>query len=251
MQLIIYIIIGFFAEMIDGTLGMAYGVSCRTFLKTFTNIPSGIISAIIHYAEIPTSFISMLSHIKSKNIDKVKFINLLFVGIIGSIIGAYVITLNFKYIELAIDIYLIIMGIIIISKAFADKKIKNINNKLNIRFLGFLGGFFDASGGGGWGPIVTSTLLSNCDNPQKIIGTVNSAEFFITLSSSITFIIFIKNVKSYLLIIIGLIIGGIIAAPIATKLCQKINEKKLYFIVGLILIILSINNIRYILFKEV
>lgn len=244
MQLILYVIIGFFAQMIDGTLGMAYGISCRSFLKTFTNIPSGIISAVVHYAEIPTTFASILSHIKYKNIDKKLFVNLVFTGVIGSIIGAYIITLNFNWIELIVDIYLVIMGIVIFNKGL--KKInnkKNLNNKYYIRFLGFVGAFFDASGGGGWGPIVTASLLSNSDNPKMILGTVNSSEFFITLTSAITFILFITNIKKNLLIIIGLIIGGVLAAPLAAKLCQKIEDKKLYVLVGLMLIALNVYNI--------
>ena len=103
--IITYIIIGFFAQLIDGSLGMAYGVSCRTFLNIFGKVPSNIISAIIHYAEIPTSFVSMISHIKFKNINKTLFCNLVIPGILGGIIGSYVITLNLGWIELGIDIY--------------------------------------------------------------------------------------------------------------------------------------------------
>ncbi len=243
-MIIIYIIIGFVAQMIDGMLGMAYGVSCRTFLNTFAHVPSNIVSAVVHYAEIPTSFVSMISHIKFKNVNRKLFINLLIPGIIGSIIGAYLITLNIKIIEVIIDIYLIIMGILILRKAFINKKKStNFNNPLYIKFLGLIGAFFDASGGGGWGPIVTGSLLSNSDNPKEIIGTVNSSEFFITLSSSITFLLLITNIKKYLLIIIGLTIGGVIAAPIAARLCKKISERKLYFFIGILLIFLNIYNI--------
>lgn len=244
MQFILYIIIGFVAQMIDGTLGMAYGVSCRTFLTTFANIPHNISSALVHYAEIPTSFTLMLSHMKMKNIDKKIFIQLITTGIIGSILGAYIIVLNFIWIEIIVDIYLIIMGIVVLSKGINLKKKRKIKeSKPYIYFLGFIGAFFDASGGGGYGPIVNGTLLSNTDNPKKTIGTVNSSEFFITLSSSITFIFFITNIKKYLLILFGLVIGGVIASPIAAKLCMKLNEKKLYILTGLMLIILNIYNI--------
>ena len=184
MQVVLYVIIGFFAQLIDGTLGMAYGVSCRTFLNTFAKIPSGVVSAVVHYAEIPTSFTSMICHIKYKNIDKKLFMNLLIPGIIGSVIGAYIITFSFNFIELIIDIYLILMGIIVFSKGLNKIKRNSItSNKVYIRFLGFIGAFFDASGGGGWGPIVTGSLLTGSDNPKKTIGTVNSSEFFVTLSS--------------------------------------------------------------------
>lgn len=244
MQLIMYTFIGFIAQLIDGTLGMAYGVSCRTFLNTFTKVPHKVLSAIVHYAEVPTTFVSMISHIKLKNIDKRLFVNLLLPGIIGSIIGAYLITLDFDWIELVIDVYLIIMGIIICLKAFTRfKGISYIKNNKIIKLLGFVGAFFDSSGGGGWGPIVTGSLISQSEKPQRIIGTVNSTEFFITLSSSITFILFITNIEKYVIVILGLIIGGILGAPIAARLCKTINNRYLYILVGLLLIILNVYNI--------
>lgn len=243
-MIVIYIIIGFIAQLIDGTLGIGYGVCCRTFLKAFANVPSKVISSVVHFAEVPTSFISMIAHFKYKNIDKKLFINLIFPGIIGSIIGAYIVILNFNWIELIIDFYLIIMGFVILVKSFnKNNNYKKINNKYFIRFLGFIGAFFDASGGGGWGPIVAANLLKNSNDPKKIIGTVNATEFFVTLSSSITFIIFIVNIKKYLLIVLGLIIGGIIAAPLSAKLCKRRKDKKIYFIVGLLLIVLNIYNL--------
>lgn len=248
MELILYIVIGFIAQMIDGTLGMAYGVSCRTFLTTFANVPYHISSALVHYAELPTSFASMISHIKLKNIDKKKFIQLSTTGIIGSIIGAYVIILKFQWIEIIVDIYLIIIGVVVFLKGFSkDKKNKNVQEKKYLFILGLVGGFFDASGGGGYGPIVTGSLLSSTDNPKKTIGTVNSSEFFITLASSITFIFFITNIKIYFKIVMGLIIGGVIASPIATKLCMKLEEKKIYLLTGLLLIIINIYNLIYII----
>ena len=244
MELVLYIIIGFIAQMIDGTLGMAYGVSCRTLLKTLVKAPSSVVSAIVHYAEVPSSFASMISHIKYKNVDKELLKKLIVPGIVGSIIGAYIITYNSIWIEIVIDIYLIVIGIFIVAKGLNKKTNKKTNkSKHYIQFLGFFGAFFDASGGGGWGPIVTGSLMTCTDNPKQIIGTINASEFFITLSSSIAFFIFVTNIKKYLIIIIGLIIGGVLAAPIAAKLCLKVKEKILYIIVGLLLIILNCYNI--------
>lgn len=243
-MLITYIIIGFFAQLIDGSLGMAYGVSCRTFLNIFGKVPSNIISAIIHYAEIPTSFVSMISHIKFKNINKTLFCNLVIPGILGGIIGSYVITLNLGWIELGIDIYLMIMGVIILKKSILSiSKNKLVNNKIYIRILGFIGAIFDVSGGGGWGPIVTGSLLIDADNPKEIIGTVNSSEFLISLFSSISFLLLITNIKEYFIVVIGLLIGGVIAAPISVRLCQKIANEKLYIIVGVLMIVLNGYNI--------
>ena len=244
MKILLYIIVGFIAQMIDGTMGMAYGVTCRTFLATFVRVPTSIVSAIVHYAEIPTSFSSMICHIKYKNIDKKMLIQLISTGVFGSIIGAYLITFSFNWIEIIVDVYLIIIGFMIILKCFIkNSKAKEKKSNIFIYILGFVGSFFDASGGGGYGPIVTGTLVSSSDSPKKVIGTVNSSEFFVTLTSSITFILLIANIKKYILIIIGLIIGGVIASPIAAKLCMKLNEKKLFFSVGLLLIILNLYNI--------
>lgn len=244
MKLLLYIVVGFIAQMIDGTIGMAYGVTCRTFLSTFVKIPSNVISSVVHYAEIPTSFSSMIAHIKYKNINKKMFIQLISTGIFGSIIGAYLITLNFGWIELVVDAYLVVIGFLILSKAIMKKNKKRIIKKnIYIYLLGFIGSFFDASGGGGYGPIVTGTLISKSDDPKKVIGTVNSSEFFVTLTSSITFVLLIANIKQYLLIIVGLIIGGVLAAPFAAKLCLKIKEKNIFILTGTMLIILNIYNI--------
>lgn len=243
MEIIIYIIIGFLAQMIDGMLGMGYGVSCRTFLSIFLKTPTSISSALVHYAELPSSFTSMLCHIKLKNVDKKVFLNLVIPGVIGSLIGAYLITIDLSIIEILIDIYLIIIGIVIISKAFKKNHKKKIYNKNNYLTLGFLGGFFDASGGGGYGPIVTGTLVANNDDVKKTIGTVNASEFFVTLASSIMLLLMISNIKEYLLVVIGLMIGGVIASPVAAKLCLKIKKEKMFILVGLLLIICNIYNL--------
>lgn len=242
MQIIVYIIIGFVAEIVDGTLGMAYGISCRTFIKTFTNVPMEFISPIIHYAEGPTALMSMISNIRYKNIDKEVFNSLLFTGIFGGLLGAYIISLKINWIELIVNIYLILMGIIIIYKSITEINHCFIKNENHIRILGFIAAFLDAGGGGGWGPIVTSSLLTNNIPTKKVIGTVNSVEFFVTLSASIGFLLFISNIKKYLIIILGLIIGGVLAAPLSVKACQKISSKKLNIIIGIVLIILNTYN---------
>lgn len=242
MMILIYIIVGFIAEMIDGTLGMAYGVSCRTFIKTFTGVPSEAISPIIHYAEIPTTLLSMISHIRYKNIDKKIFKNLLVTGIIGGFLGSYIISLKINLIEFIINIYLIIMGIIILCTLIKKNKICLMKSKVYIKILGFVASFLDAIGGGGWGPITTGSLLNTDIPTKKVIGTVNATEFFVTLSSSISFILFISNIKKYLIVTIGLIIGGSIAAPLSAKLCQKISNEKLSLLIGILLIILNFYN---------
>lgn len=250
MEFVLYTVIGFIAQMIDGTLGMAYGVSCRTFLSVIMKIPHNISSALVHYAEIPTSLTSMIYHLKLKNIDKKTFIKLITTGILGSVLGTYIITLDFSWMEIVVDIYLIIIGIIVFTKGLnVSSKNKIKKSKTYIYTLGFIGALLDVGGGGGYGPIVTGSLLSTSDNPKKVIGTVNSSEFFIALSSSITFMLFISNIKKYIIILVGLIIGGVIASPFAARLCMKIENKKLYMLTGIMLVSLNIYNIINLIIK--
>lgn len=242
--LIICCIIGFFAQMIDGTMGMAYGVSSNTFLRTFAGLPSAVASASVHFAEMFTTLVSGISHFKLKNVNKHLFFMLLIPGIIGGILGAYILV-NFysdKWDPL-IDIYLIIMGFVVLLKLFKkERKVREPGRYVYI--LGLIGGFFDAVGGGGWGPVVTSTLVATNHDVKKTIGSVNAAEFFVTVAQSATFVLtmrtaFIENMYS----ILGLIIGGIIAAPFAALLCKKIPVKPLLGIVGGLIIVTNVYSL--------
>ena len=241
-KLIIYILIGFMAQMIDGSLGMAYGVSCRTFLRTVAKLPSSIASAVIHIAEIPSSLVSGISHYKIGNVDKKLLPKLLIPGMIGGVLGAWILVDLGDRIAAVIDIYLIVMGIIILRKAIKAGEISHLSDKL-IPPLGFAGGFLDAVGGGGWGPVVTSTMVAAGEDVKKTIGTVNAAEFLVTIAETTTFAIFISDFSNYGYIIIGLIIGGVVAAPIAAKLCSIIPARILMAIVGAVIIALNIINL--------
>lgn len=244
MSFLLYVLVGFLAQIIDGTLGMAYGVSCRTFLSTFCRVPSKVVSAVVHYAEVPVSLSSFISNLKFKNIDKQIFLKLTLFGISGSIVGAFLVTKYIWIFSIIIDIYLIIMGAIILSKGFKNDNIKkDIKNKFYLPILGFIGAFCDAIGGGGYGPIVTGSLIAKNGNTKKIIGSVNSSEFFVTLSSSIVFLLLINDFSNYFKVIIGLIIGGIIASPIAVKICLCVKEKILFIIVGFLLMTLNLYNL--------
>jgi len=238
-NIFIFIIFGFIAQMIDGALGMGYGVSLNTLFLTLGFSPA-LASACVHTSEIFTTAISGLSHFKMGNVDRRIFLKLLIPGILGGILGAYILTeLPGNKIKPFISIYLLIMGLRILWQVF--KKVYKTDAKIRVIPLGLIGGFFDAIGGGGWGPIVTTTLVANGNNPRYAIGSVNSAEFFITFAESITFFTMIGT----LLIdhwgkIIGLMIGGIIAAPLAAYVCRKIKTQLLMLIVGVFIIILSI-----------
>lgn len=235
----IFLTVGILAQMIDGTLGMAYGVSCNTFLR-LANIPSAVASASVHLAEVFTTLVSGISHFKMKNVDKKLFYSLIVPGVIGGVIGAYLLSnIDDKYISPIISAYLIIMGFIIFFKALRkNQKKKAIGNA--VYPLAFAGGLSDAMGGGGWGPVVTSTLVAADQDVRTTIGSVNAAEFFVTVAESITFFLSLGNITDQLIPITGLIIGGIIAAPLAAYLCKKIPVRPLLGGVGLLIIIVNI-----------
>jgi len=237
--MIVYIIVGFIAQIIDGALGMAYGVTSTTFLLSM-GIPPVAASASVHSAEVFTSGISGLAHLKFGNVDKKLFKKLLIPGIIGGILGAYILTVvPGKTIKPFVAFYLLIMGLIILRKAF--KKVEQKEVKTKLLPLGVSGGFFDAIGGGGWGPIVTSTLVARGHNPRFSIGSVNLAEFFVTVAEVATFLTIIGLVHWQ--IIVGLIIGGVMAAPLAAYVCKRLPSRALMIMVGLIIMALSIRTI--------
>ena len=150
--------IGFLVQIIDGSLGMAYGVSATTFLIS-TGVSPKIASASVHMSELFTTLVSGLAHLKFKNVNKSLMKKLVFPGIIGGVIGAYIlINVSSEAIKLIVNIYLIIMGFIILIKAFTKIVYKELESK-KIWILGLIGGFLDAIGGG-WGPVVTTTLVT-------------------------------------------------------------------------------------------
>jgi len=245
-KLLAYVAVGFIAQIIDGALGMAYGVSCTSFLLS-VGVPPALASASVKSAEVFTTFVSGISHFRLGNVDKKIFLKLLIPGVLGGIIGAYVLTnLPGNVLKPYISAYLLIMGIRIIYKAVKEfnKEPRDIGN--GIYPLGFIGGMMDAIGGGGWGPIVTTTLVARGNSARFTIGSVNASEFFMTLAQVITFS-FLLTITSWD-IIIGLLIGGVIAAPLAAFICKKLEPKKLMLLVGILISILSIRTIYLAIF---
>jgi uncharacterized membrane protein YfcA len=229
--------VGFFAQLIDGVCGMGYGVISTSFLLFITKLTPSIISAIVHTAEVPISLTSGLSHFKFGNVDKKLFKSLVIPGCIAAVLGVYLlVSLPLWFIQPAINFYLIIMGCIILLRAFG---INLFMRKINRVLLGCLGGFIDSLGGG-WGPVVTSTLIANGEDPKKTIGSVNLSEFFITITQSATFFLLIGLIN--LNIIIAFLIGGLIAAPLGAYLCKRIDTKILMIIVGILIIFLNIRT---------
>lgn len=233
---LIFLLIGFLAQLIDGALGMAYGLTTTSFLLNF-GFPPVTASAITHAAECVTTGLSALAHHRLGNVNRSLFFKLLLPGMIGAIIGVFILTrVDNDLIKPIISIYLLVMGLIVISKAFTVFPPQSTEHHLIP--LGFGGAFMDAIGGGGWGPIVTSTLLARGHDPRTTIGSVNACEFFIATTVSIAF--FMNNVIVGWQVILALAIGGAIAAPIGAYLCKHVPVKILLFIVGTLIIGLSL-----------
>jgi len=238
---LIFILGGFIAQMVDGALGMAYGVTATTFLLSFGIAPAAA-SASVHASEIFTTGASGLMHLKFKNVNAKLFKHLLIPGIIGAIIGAYILSSFQSYasiIKPIVSVYTLILGIVIITKAI--KKLKEKKKIKRIGGLAFVGAFLDSIGGGGWGPIVSSTLIARGRSFRYTVGSVNLAEFFITLASSITFFTVIGI--HHWSVIAGLVIGGMIAAPFAAYMTSKIPVRAGLIIVGIVVVIVSLRNI--------
>lgn len=242
-SILLYILAGFVAQMIDGALGMAYGVTATTFLLSFGITPAAS-SASVHASEVFTSGVSGLMHLKFGNVNTKLFKSLLIPGVIGAILGAYILSSFEQYnhiITPLVSVYTLVLGAIILVKALRKHRERQRIRK--IFPLAMAGGFLDSIGGGGWGPIVASTLIARGRNPRYTIGSVNLAEFFIALSSSLTFVTIIG--LTHWAIIVGLIIGGVIAAPIAAYLANKIPTKTIMILVGLVVIILSLKRLFF------
>lgn len=238
-EFLTYLLVGFVAQMIDGALGMAYGVSSTSFLIS-AGVSPAIASVSVHMSEVITTGISGLSHWKLGNVNKRLFRKLVIPGALGGAAGAYVLTsFDGDIIKPYVSVYLLIMGILIISKAF--KKVIAFKDPQRIHWLALLGGFIDASGGGGWGPLVTTTLLSSGNHPRFAIGTVNAAEFLVALIASGTFIMLI-GINSWQ-VVVGLMVGGTIAAPLGAYVCRKINLRIAMILVGLVIIVLSVRTL--------
>lgn len=240
-SIVIFIVVGFIAQIIDGALGMAYGVSSNSFLLGI-GIPPAAASASVHMAEVVTTAISGFSHWKLGNLDTSLIKKLIIPGALGAVLGAYILTnLPGDVLKPFIAVYLLIMGVVIVTKGLkkdhTEQKVVS-----HISTLGVIGGFFDAIGGGGWGPIVTSTLVARGNNPRLTIGSVNFSEFFITFAQSVVFV-FSLQFSEYWKIIVGLLIGGAIAAPLAALVTKRLPVRQLMLMVGILIIALSIRTL--------
>lgn len=235
-EFLLFCLAGFIAQLIDGTLGMAYGVSCSTILLQL-GISPAVASASVHAAEVFTTGVSGLSHLYFKNVDKHLFIRLAIPGIIGAMLGAFLLSrvLDGNVVKPFIAGYLLVLGILILIKSIREPLFKEEIKR--VAPLGFFGGLLDAIGGGGWGPVVTSNIIHRGKTPQMTIGTVNTAEFFVAFFSTGVFLFFL-GLEGWK-IILGLILGGVLAAPVGPYLIKFIRPRALMVIVGIFIILTS------------
>jgi uncharacterized membrane protein YfcA len=235
------LLFGAVAALIDGSLGMAYGVTGTAFLLGYGISPVKAV-AYIHIAEIFVSGSSGLNHWKIGNIDTKLFKKLLIPGIIGAILGALIIAkVKIPYLSIIISIYLLFMGIFLVAKAYSKIKLQFKQNNSVVIPLAVTGGFVDGAGGGGWGPVVTTSLLGGKMEPKKVIGTVNASEFFINLASAVSLLFLVKVTDWEALA--GLIIGGFLVAPYAARVTSKMSVKMILTFVGLLITVISLRKI--------
>lgn len=234
-DLLLYIAIGFAAQLVDGALGMAYGVIASSLLLGF-GVPPAVTSATVHAAECFTTGASAASHHAFGNIDRRLFRRLLLPGIIGAGVGAYLLaSLPGDALRPWIAGYLLLMGGVIIYKAFRDFPPARVTS--HVAPLGLFGALVDAMGGGGWGPIVSSNLLARGNGLRLTVGTVAAVEFFVTLTASLVFLLTLG--LGHWEIILGLALGGVVAAPLGAWLVRRVRPRPMLVLVGLLVIALS------------
>ena len=232
-----FIAVGFAAQLVDGALGMAFGVISNTLLVGFLGVPPALASQRVHVVECFTTATSGISHLLHKNVDARLFFRLLIPGVVGGICGAYLLTsLDAGIVKPFVLLYLAGIGVYLLARGILyppqQKEAKHIAP------LGLLGGFLDAAGGGGWGPVVTSNLLVQGAEPRRVVGTVNTVEFFLTITVSAAFI-WRLGIADLVGATLGLLIGGVAAAPFGAYAAKRIPAKAMLIMVGVVLTITS------------
>ena len=235
-----FIAIGFAAQLVDGALGMAFGVITNTLLVSVLGIAPARASASVHLVETFTTAASAVSHIAHRNVDWRLFSRLVLPGMAGGVAGAYLLSnIDASVARPFVMAYLTAIGFYLVWRAWRIDHGREYKSATVIAPLGLVGGFLDAAGGGGWGPVVTSNQLVQGSEPRKTIGTVNTAEFFLTTTISIAFIVTL-GLEAFTIAAVGLIIGGLLAAPLGAILVKRIPAKRLLTMVGIVLIATSI-----------
>ena len=232
-----FIAVGFAAQLVDGALGMAFGVISNTMLVAVLGVPPAQASARVHLVECFTTAVSGISHLFHGNVDKALFFRLLIPGVIGGVLGAYVLTsLDASVVKPFVLLYLTGIGIYLLIRGLLYPPEGRVAK--HVAPLGLLGGFLDAAGGGGWGPVVTSNLLIQGADPRKVVGTVNTVEFFLTICVSAAFI-YKLGFADIAGATLGLLIGGIAAAPFGAYAAKRFAAKHMLIRVGIVLTLTS------------
>jgi len=237
---VLFVCVGFLAQLVDGALGMAYGVVSASVLLSFGVSPA-MASASVHAAEMFTSGASAGSHILNRNVNWPLFRALAPAGIAGGVCGAYVLTsIDGTVMRPIVTVYLGLMGLYILYRGLARLRASVPHRPAVVAAIGGAGGFMDAAGGGGWGPVVTSGLIGTGGAPREVIGTVNTTEFLVTVSVSVAFIWAIltghwrdaAGFETHLTAVLGLIVGGVVAAPLAGFIVRLMPVRPLMLAVG-------------------
>lgn len=243
---LLFLLVGVVAQGVDGALGMAYGVISTSVLLAL-GVPPATASASVHAAEVFTTAASASSHVWHRNVDWRLFLPLAIAGVIGGVLGAYVLAgIKGDIIKPFIVGYLAFIGLWILWRAGHDVKPRRLPAWITAP-VGMVGGFLDAIGGGGWGPTVSSTMVGAGQEPRRAIGTVNTAEFFLTVAISATFVWSLVTghwqeagaIRDHFSAVAGLVVGGLIAAPFAGYIVKKIPRRVLTYAVGGLLLLLA------------
>ena len=232
--------VGLLAQTVDGALGMAYGITSTSFLLATGTSPA-VASASVHIAEVFTTGVSGIAHIKFGNVRRDLFLRLLVPGMVGAVAGAYVVSsIDGKVLKPWVAAYLFLMGLYVLTKIFRTVRARGREPR-HVAKLGLAGGFLDAVGGGGWGPVVTTTLVGTGQDPRMTIGSVNLAEFFLTFVSAGVFAMLVG--ENPWVTVAGLVIGGLFAAPLAAWLTQRLHTRTLLALVGGVIALISLFNL--------
>ena len=237
-EFVALVAVGFLAQLVDGALGMAFGLISTTALLTLGISPAQA-SAAVHTAEVFTTGASGLSHLVNRNLDRRLLVTLSVAGVCGGVLGAYVLSnIDGRAIRPFVSAYLLVIGLLILLKAVRLSPTVEDAEVGYAAPLGLIGGFLDAIGGGGWGPMVTSTLIGSGHAPRRVVGSVNAAEFFVTIAIATTF--FIELGASHLEHIVALVIGGCAAAPFGAIVVRRVNHHALMALVGILVSLISL-----------
>ena len=234
--LLTFILVGFVAQLIDGALGMAFGVISNTLLISF-GVPPAAASASVHIIKNFTGAVSAISHVAHRNVDWRLFWRLLIPGVVGGVLGAVLLSnIDASIAKPVVLSYLAAIGVYLLFRALRSAPVEK-SPKI-VEPLGFAGGFLDAAGGGGWGPVVTSNLLVQGASPRKVVGTVNTSELFLALAISGAFLVTI-GFSAFGTAALGLLIGGVAAAPLGGWVAKRVPARPMLVMVGIVLTVTS------------